>query len=107
MHKPPERIHSLKGKEVAVLAGGETLRGRLADVQGDCLILTSQDFQAEVTVAVVRWPLVAAVVAKEEPAPEAPTVVTQGGASAVRCADCGETFGSWVSFGYHREHHHP
>jgi hypothetical protein len=64
--KPPERIHALKGRDVAVVAGGETLRGRLADVQGDCLILHSDDFGVEVTVAVVRWPLVAAVIAKEE-----------------------------------------
>jgi hypothetical protein len=103
--KPPERIHALKGRDVAVVAGGETLRGRLADVQGDCLILHSDDFGVEVTVAVVRWPLVAAVISKEEP-DFGGAVVTQE-AGGLRCADCGESLADFDALQVHRLNRHP
>jgi hypothetical protein len=78
--KPPERIHALKGRDVAVVAGGETLRGRLADVQGDCLILHSDDFGG--------------------------AVVTQE-AGGLRCADCGESLADFDALQVHRLNRHP
>jgi hypothetical protein len=96
MTKPPESIHALKGQEVAVVAGGETLRGRLAAVQGECLILTSEDICGEKTTAVVRWPLVAAVVAKEEPEK------AEAKAPLLRCNECGAPLHSWQEMKEHR-----
>jgi hypothetical protein len=72
---------------------------------GKASFLHSDDFGVEVTVAVVRWPLVAAVISKEEP-DFGGAVVTQE-AGGLRCADCGESLADFDALQVHRLNRHP